>query len=86
MTLVRSAVGIPSADSLPIVLDIVHVTKLLGVSRSTVDRMDAEEKIPAPIRAGRSKKWDSDGFLIWLRTRRPDGEPFTRAEWARQTN
>ncbi|WP_020469178.1 helix-turn-helix transcriptional regulator [Zavarzinella formosa] len=85
LTLVRSVAGVPSTGELPLMLGIDDVIELLGVSRSTLDRMDAEAKIPAPVKTGRSKKWERDGFLAWLRARRPDGTTFSRAEWARLT-
>lgn len=86
LVLASSAAGITPSGELPLMLGVEHLAELLGVSRTTVDRMDDEARIPAPIRAGRSKKWERDGFLSWLRTRRPNGETFTRAEWARLSN
>lgn len=85
LTLARAAAGLPADDDLPEVLGMTHVTRILGVSRSTVDRRDAEGTIPAPMKLGRFKKWDRDDFRAWLRTRRPDGTTFTRGEWARLT-
>ncbi len=86
LTLARAAAGVPpAAEELPDLLDMAAVTRLLGVSRATVDRMDAEGRLPAPVRVGRFKKWGRADFLAWLAARRPDGSTFTRCEWARLT-
>lgn len=62
----------------PLVLDVRELGNLLGVGRSTVYVMDAEEKLPDPIVIGKSRRWLQLEVEAWL----AHGAP-PRATWRR---
>lgn len=59
-------------------LTVIQLAQFLGVSRATVWRLHAAEKLPAPIRFGRAVRWDRWTVEEWLAAGAP-----SRAEWER---
>jgi excisionase family DNA binding protein len=65
----------------PRLIDVWAVVQLLGLSRPTVDRMNAAGKIPAPRRFGRRTLWDRVELEEWIARPRADGKLMDRKAW-----
>jgi excisionase family DNA binding protein len=51
-----------------------QVAQALGIGERTVWKFSATGEIPAPIRIGRSKRWDRTAIEDWLARKRADSE------------
>jgi len=51
-----------------------QVAQALGIGERTVWKFSAIGEIPAPIRIGRSKRWDRTAIEDWLARKRADSE------------
>lgn len=72
-----NAVSIPSkGENSPLSVRAKEAARLIGVSRSTWDRLNAAGKTPAAIRLGAMPFWMVDELREWLRAGMPD-----RATW-----
>lgn len=71
----------PPASITQRLIAIADVAHLLGISVTTVERMAASGRIPAPRRIGRSNRWDSQELNEWLSRPKPDGQLLGRKEW-----
>ncbi|WP_412068857.1 helix-turn-helix transcriptional regulator [Rubrivirga sp. IMCC43871] len=50
----------------PELLTAGDVAAMLGVSRRTVDTLDAADELPIPVRIGRQRRWRRQAVLAWL--------------------
>jgi excisionase family DNA binding protein len=65
----------------PRLIGVNDVARLLGVSLSTVERMHAAGKIPAPRRLGMRNVWDRVELDEWIARPRADGKLMDRKAW-----
>ena len=47
-------------------LTVKQIAKLLVLSPRTIYRLAAEDRMPAPVRVGRSVRWDTKDIEAWL--------------------
>ena len=71
--------GHPS--SMPLLLDRAGLAALLGVSISTVTRLNNKGALVRPLRLGKSLRWHHDTILQWLAAGAPP-----RREWERMNS
>jgi predicted DNA-binding transcriptional regulator AlpA len=57
-------------------LNVDELAVFLNVSIRTVWRQDKEEKIPAPCRFGRLKRWSKADIKLWLEFEKPSRKIF----------
>lgn len=62
-------------------LSAAQFAELMGISYPTIERHKAAGLLPAPIRFGRTHRWDVEEVLAWMRHRKPDGRPLPQKEW-----
>jgi excisionase family DNA binding protein len=74
-----AAVG-PDAVT-PRLIGVNDVARLLGVSLTTVERMHAAGKVPAPRRIGARNVWDRVELEEWIARPRADGKMMDRKAW-----
>jgi prophage regulatory protein len=70
MNLLESASPSPAIEPLPKLLRLPAVLQATGLARSTVYRMVAERKFPAPVKlAKRAVGWRHDDIRQWTNAR-----------------
>lgn len=57
-------------------LNVTQVAEFLGVGCRTVWRYDRLEKIPAPKKFGRLKRWNKTTLELWIKWDRPNRKIF----------
>jgi predicted DNA-binding transcriptional regulator AlpA len=62
--------------SVALAISAAEVARLLGVSERHLWALDASERVPRPIRLGRSVRWSLDELRAWISAGAPG-----RAEW-----
>ena len=66
----------PESSVIPILLDAEQVGLQLGVSRSTIYRLDAEGRLPQPVHLGRLTRWRREELAQWVQAGCP-----SRGRW-----
>ena len=61
-----------------VLLNSPEVADLLNISEQHLFRLNAEKKIPAPIKLGKSVRWSRQELLDWIAAGAP-----SRTEWLR---
>ena len=59
-----------------LLLTAAQVAEILAISVRHVHKLNREEKIPAPVRLGRSVRWSRNEIKAWIAAGSPD-----REEW-----
>lgn len=65
VTLTNSA---PQIISENFVLNINQVTKVLGISRTTLDKYRKEDSFPKPLKRSARPKWITEEIIKWAKT------------------
>jgi len=71
MSVETQAGGPVSGDVVPLVVDIKSLSKLLQRSVASLRRDEAQGRLPAGIRIGRSKRWRVDEIRDWVASGAP---------------
>jgi excisionase family DNA binding protein len=64
-------------------LSAAELGRRMGVSLRHVRRMDSAQKLPRPVRLGRSVRWPAAEIDDWLRSGAPDRERWERLRTTR---
>ncbi|RIK81904.1 MAG: hypothetical protein DCC68_07565 [Planctomycetota bacterium] len=56
----------------PLVIDAEELALLLGVSKRHLWSLNAQQRLPRPIRLGRSVRWAHDEVRSWIAAGAPD--------------
>lgn len=66
-------------------IDIQTFADLVRTSTRHIERLDATEQIPAPVRLGRSKRWRLLEIKAWLEAGCPHRDEWVRSREASRT-
>jgi excisionase family DNA binding protein len=50
----------------PLLVDLDEVARMLSVSRTTIFKLNAAERLPAPLRLGRAVRWSVKDLDAWV--------------------
>ena len=64
----------PGTSVTPLLLGAKQVGLMLGISRSTVHRLNAEGRLPRPVRLGRAARWRREELAQWVEAGCPPRE------------
>ena len=64
----------PESPVTPLLLGAEQVGLMLGISRSTVYRLNAEGRLPRPVHLGRAARWRREELLQWVQAGCPSRE------------
>jgi len=60
----------------PLAVDAGQLGYLLGVSKSTIERMNVSGKLPKPVHFGKCCRWPVETIREWLQMGAPDRTQF----------
>jgi predicted DNA-binding transcriptional regulator AlpA len=75
--------GTPCESSDTLAASAGALSRRLGVSVRHIRRMHSAQKLPRPVRLGRSVRWPAGEIADWLRAGAPDRERWERVRTAR---
>lgn len=69
---------LPSEEALAITAE--ELAELLGISKRHLWSLNAQAKLPRPVRLGRSVRWSLPEVREWLASGAPDRDTWERAQ------